>query len=125
MPNTTVPAAATGLPNARRAFLQGLVSLPLIGGGVTLIGNPTAAAEPISRELLTTYLEWLFMERRLLSLEVLPALGWAAEDVRLPSSAARRFHTPHDLDWRQVPKPSTRAALVLGTVGCEWRKGRG
>ncbi len=39
----------------RRGFLRGLVTLPLIGGGVTLIGNPTAAAEPVTKELLVNY----------------------------------------------------------------------
>jgi hypothetical protein len=39
-------------PNTRRGFLRGLTAFPLIGGGVTLIGNPTAAAEPVSRDLL-------------------------------------------------------------------------
>ena len=31
---------------ARRGFLRQLAHLPLIGGGVTLLGNPTAAAVP-------------------------------------------------------------------------------
>jgi len=34
-------------PNTRRGSLCGLTTLPLIGGGVTLIGQPTAAAAPI------------------------------------------------------------------------------
>ena len=33
----------------RRTFLRQLASLPLIGGGVTLIGNPTAAAVACQR----------------------------------------------------------------------------
>ena len=36
----------------RRTCLRGLASLPLIGGGVALIGNPTAAAVPITGPLL-------------------------------------------------------------------------
>ena len=32
----------------RRSFLRQLASLPLIGGGVTLIGKPTAAAVPVT-----------------------------------------------------------------------------
>ena len=47
----------------RRAFLRGLASLPLIGGGVTLIGNPTAAAVPTTPQLLDAYNEWLSLER--------------------------------------------------------------
>ena len=52
---------------ARRGFLRGLAHLPLIGGGVTLLGNPTAAAEPVTEELLDSYSEWLHYERRLLA----------------------------------------------------------
>lgn len=40
-------------PESRRGFLRGLVSLPLIGGGVTLIGAPTAAATPVTPDLST------------------------------------------------------------------------
>ena len=47
----------------RRAFLRQLASLPLIGGAVTLIGNPTAAAVPATPELLDAYEEWLDLER--------------------------------------------------------------
>src|ERR687886_251693 len=56
-------------PNTRRAFLRGLASLPLIGGGVTLIGNPTRAAEPVTPDLLEAYASWLFYERRFLRFE--------------------------------------------------------
>ena len=38
----------------RRAFLQGLVSLPLIGGGVTLIGRPSAAVPLVQAAALPT-----------------------------------------------------------------------
>jgi hypothetical protein len=33
---------------ARRDFLRSLAHLPLIGGGVTILGNPTAAAVPVT-----------------------------------------------------------------------------
>ena len=56
-------------PNTRRGFLRGLTTLPLIGGGVTLIGNPTKAAEPVTRHLLDCYDTWLFYERRFLRFE--------------------------------------------------------
>lgn len=59
MPNDTVPAAATGLPSSRRGFLRGLTRLPLIGGGVALIGAPTAVAEPLTPALLDSYEAWL------------------------------------------------------------------
>lgn len=41
----------------RRTFLRGPASLRLVGGGVTLIGNPTAAAVPVTASLLETYNE--------------------------------------------------------------------
>ncbi len=53
----------------RRSFLRGLAALPLIGGGVTLIGNPTAAAVLLTLEMLNAYNQWLFYERRLLLVE--------------------------------------------------------
>ncbi|MCJ2114103.1 hypothetical protein MKK64_23320, partial [Methylobacterium sp. E-025] len=49
-------------PSNRRGFLRDLVSLPLIGGGVTLIGNPTAVATPITASLLANYETWLNQE---------------------------------------------------------------
>ncbi len=111
----------------RRGFLRGLLSLPLIGGGVTLIGNPTAAAEPITRELLVNYQQWLFYERRLLLTEIFPS----QEERRLAEAlvphggrGADQFHFPafERGGWQGVPKPSSRAALVLSAVGCEWRR---
>ena len=38
----------------RRGFLRGLVSLPLIGGGVTLIGRPSAAVPLVQAAALPT-----------------------------------------------------------------------
>ena len=48
MPNAIVRASATALPNStlpRRGFLRQLCHLPLIGGGVALLGVPMAVAE--------------------------------------------------------------------------------
>ncbi len=39
----------------RRTFLRGLVSLPLIGGGVTLIGRPAAAVPLVQAAALPTF----------------------------------------------------------------------
>ena len=44
-------------PASRRGFLRGLTTLPLIGGGVALIGAPSAVAEPVTRSMLETYSE--------------------------------------------------------------------
>lgn len=129
MPNDTVRAAATGLPSPRRGFLRGLLTLPLIGGGVTLIGNPTAAAEPITDALLDSYDAWLEYERRHLQWQRQRPLvhrlnapyrsdmtGWEAYDVVPASNGGARFHGAG-----QAPA-SSRAALVLSAVGCDWRR---
>lgn len=106
--------------HSRRGFLRGLTTLPLIGGGVTLIGAPTAVAEPITEAVLEAYSEWLFMERRLLCVERWP--GERDTERWVPcNTGAKDFHFPIDTDWRSLPRPSSRAALVLSTVGCNWR----
>jgi hypothetical protein len=107
---------------ARRGFLRQLAGLPLIGGGVTLIGNPTAAAEPVTEELLWNYSQWLQTERSLLVWE----MGSQDETNRYwlnnglghrIDNPAGRYHQP------STPPPSTRAAVVLSAVGCGWRDG--
>ena len=50
---------------ARRACAH----LPLIGGRVTPLGNPTKAAEPVTEAMLQAYATWLEMERRFLNWE--------------------------------------------------------
>lgn len=123
-------------PANRRGFLRGLVSLPLIGGGVTLIGRPTAAATPITPALLRTYAGWLAVEygEALIELDTIGAADrpvrialaveqfrrdWCKDSAVLnPSSGGgQRFETP------PVTAPSTRAAVVLAAVGHDWREG--
>jgi len=109
-------------PSSRRGFLRGLTTLPLIGGGVTLIGQPTAVAEPVSDQLIASYMEWLHMERRMLCREVWP--GEPRADRYIPqNTGASSYHVPDGVDWRSLPRPSTRAALVLSAVGCDWKGG--
>lgn len=98
---------------ARRGFLRGLVTLPLIGGGVTLIGNPTAAAVPVTPELLDSYDAWLFYERRYLRFE---RFGRNASDWVLLDNPGAQFH--QSPDPLVAPQPSTRAAAVLAAAGC-------
>ncbi len=69
-------------PANRRSFLRGLTTLPLIGGGIALIGAPSAVAQPVSTGLLMAYDEWLFMERRMLCLEQCPATILARASAR-------------------------------------------
>ena len=122
-------------PSTRRGFLRGLTTLPLIGGGVTLIGNPTKAAEPVTRHLLDCYDTWLFYERRFLRFErfgsgdtdwgydqrfafVDRSTGKAFDFVTMAHAGGRY----HGLD---TPQPSSRAAVVLSAVGCDWKEDDG
>ncbi len=95
----------------RRTFLRGLASLPLIGGSVALIGNPTAAAVPATPELLADYADFLGLER------------WRTLEMLYDREMAQRIlysfsvHGPA-WDWHKTSgEPSTRAAVVLATVG--------
>ena len=105
---------------ARRGLLRGLVSLPLIGGAVSLIGNPTAAAVPLDRDLLENYLTWLDQEKRFLNAEMAFHFDGHHRGVWMDCPAAR-FHGSAGLDWREARHASHRAALVLSAVGCDWR----
>jgi hypothetical protein len=118
-------------PANRRGFLRGLVSLPLIGGGVTLIGSPSAVAEPVTPRLLREYHDWLMFERS----EVIQEIEVGGRTPFGPDAvygSAYRWHRARgerrlDSEGRMmgdgVSYPSTRAALVLSTVGCDWREG--
>lgn len=120
---------------SRRGFLRDLAGLPLVGGGVTIIGNPTAAAEPITPKLLDSYETWLEREKTWLRWHRYGrdygqsplAPDWEivfhnrqtgdVMDVMRVNNAAGRF-------WHDRPGPETRAAIVLSAVGCKWRENR-
>ena len=105
----------------RRHFLRGLAALPLIGGSVSLNGQPTAAAVPVTDDLLYAYNEWLFYERRLLCREHFGTQKGSqrtAMEGFIPS-CGESFHFPSGREWTEVPKPSTRAAVVMATVGAK------
>ena len=107
-------------PLARRGFLRGLAGLPLVGGAVTLIGQPTAAAVPATPELLEAYRNWLHMERRMLAWEM------AEGDPRAFDVLMHQFR-PNDvgaLFHDDAPPPSTRAAVILSTAGVALTGGR-
>ena len=111
---------------ARRGFLRGLSALPLIGGSVALIGQPTAAAMPVTDELRWAYKDWLYMEHRMLSFEL------AGHDWKRTADYERAFtggvtHGWH-MQWSgngnrgpagrtDAPQPSTRAAVILSAAG--------
>lgn len=98
----------------RRGFLRNLARLPLIGGGVTLLGNPTAAAVPVTTALLAEYETWLSLEAMKLARELRP--GRTLGNLTTFYTAA---HGWHDAD---PGTPSERAAVVLAAIGCEWRE---
>ena len=77
-----------------------------------------ATGLPIDRETLEAYCEWLHMEKRLLCQELYPEMGADAGKMTPCNTIAGAFHIPHDgRRWRDMPKPSTRARLVLQAVG--------
>lgn len=114
----------------RRSFLRGLVALPLVGGSVSLIGQPTAVAEPPTSELLEAYKTWLSTEHTRLTwdmaadpvfIEKYQNCFDATADHETRRDWIRRYewyvgdaHNGHDDPYR-------RAALVLSAVGCDWR----
>lgn len=116
----------------RRAFLRSLAALPLIGGGVTLIGQPTAVAEPVTTDTLYAYTAFLAWEHA--------AAYWALETARHGSLPlhVERIIDPHDrasaapMFWLpahrgvaellSVAGPASRAALVMSAAGLDWRR---
>ena len=76
-------------PNTRRGFLRGLTALPLIGGGVTLIGNPRGSGRAVTADLLDSYDTWLVYERRYLRCE------------RYGSGSGPRWVDGRPTSWRQ------------------------
>lgn len=116
-------------PSSRRGFLRGLTALPLIGGGVTLIGSPTAVAEPVTADLLTRYRDWLGIEYGEALIET-SGLGGPPERVEMHRRYRREWcaesralsRSPDAFAVPPAFPPSTRAALVLSAVGCDWRR---
>ena len=119
-------------PSARRTFLRGLASLPLIGGGVTLIGNPTAAAVPVTDTLLEAYNEWLDLERSWLLFERYGQHTSLGDDDRRPHVVWRDRQTGQCWTSRTASSFSgfdhrgaaSRAAVVLAAAGADLTGGR-
>jgi len=110
----------------RRAALGALASMPALA----ILGAPTAAAEPVTRALLERYVAWLANEHAAALVELYPIDPTSSDAAsRMASWESQRRQTP--LQWfpdapdieRLVTatKPSTRAAVVMSAVGCEWR----
>ena len=139
MPSTAL-AADTGLPSfmpilarptGRRGFMSGLAALPLIGGSVTLLGRPRAVAEPPTRQIMEAYKTWLHYEQRFLAWEMadLPEHvayygGTRRERFEFIDRLTLSFGTGDAARFHRTDgssPASSRAALVLSTVGCDWR----
>ena len=114
----------------RRGFLRSLVSLPMLGGGLTLIGAPTAIAEPVTEALFQRYAAWISREHAELLVEGVvysypepQYLGVRREQQRLWAETLSVFRSndPVAVAHTSAAPPSTRAALVLSAVGCDWR----
>jgi len=105
---------------ARCGFLRGLTTLPLIGGGVTLIRNPTKADVRVTECLLENYNTWLDMARRWLIWEMIgdskDQFSERYRSIRMDNAAA----SFHGGTRRGEMLPSERAAVVLSAVGCTW-----
>jgi len=113
-------------PANRRGFLSGLVSLPLIGGGVMLIGKPVGAAGEPSRLCMESYLAWLHFEKRAVHSALYPEIP---RGTFVPQdNKGAQFHFAdrfgHHGWWQRVKQEAlSRAPVVLATVGCDWREG--
>jgi len=120
--------AQTALPNSRRGFLRALAALPLLGGGVQLLGNPTAAAVPVSQALLNRYLTFLAKERIAARVELdlfghadfYAREGYFLADAKTWTRCAWWMETANDPEIEGVvtrTPASTRAAVVLSAAG--------
>ena len=95
----------------RRTFLRGLASLPLIGGSVAILGQPTAAAVPVTPFLMADYADFLGLERWRVLSGLYGDLGAQRATCSLPC---------HGEQWewhRTSGPPSTRASVVMATAG--------
>lgn len=102
---------------ARRGFLRGLAALPLVGGSVALVGQPTAVAAEPSPKLIGAYAEWLRIEQAAL----IQSLGlWDSCTIPvMPGAGAAQLWHRDNLRLGPTAAPETRAALVLAAIGLD------
>lgn len=101
-------------PASRRGFLRDLVGLPLIGGGLTIIGAPSAVALEPTPLTMRTYLTWLQRERARTMAEMFPG---CREPFGVEVSNPGWWWHEAKEGLAALP-PSSRACLVLSAVGC-------
>lgn len=115
-------AQATESHTTRRDVLRRAAAIVPAAAVSSLLAGPVlqAYAGVSHQELLESYNEWLFMERRLLCIEMYGDAQRA--ECWVPSTRAHWFHVPTDgRDWRSLPQPSTRAGLILSAAGVDLR----
>ncbi|MCW6511534.1 hypothetical protein [Lichenifustis flavocetrariae] len=109
----------------RRGFLRALAALPLVGGGVKLIGEPTAAAVPVTEGLMLKYATFLAHEHREAMFQY---MRMTAASDRDRDRTTRRL-VP--MEWYpeddqihgllQTVEPAKRAAIILSAAGVPFR----
>ena len=116
------------ISHSRRGFLRTLAALPLIGGGVKLLGAPSAAAVPISLDLMRKYRLFLNKELFATQIEIVSIespyhfvdMGFSLSDPASWRGLPIWWPTADDsvLDSLLTQSPaSSRAAVVLSAVG--------
>lgn len=87
--------------------------------------NKRVTKDEMQREAMRAYSEWLFMELRLLGIEMEPGYEPAASGkFSYCGTAAQRFHIPQDngfSGWQRNP-PSTRALPMMRALGIDVAK---
>jgi hypothetical protein len=109
------------IQNSRRGFLRGLASLPLIGGAVTVIGNPTQAAEPPTEMMQNAYIAFLAHEHRQALQDRFSFTDWTG--TYQPVTPMEWFPDYQEVETLVTgARPLSRAAVVLSAVGINWRE---
>jgi hypothetical protein len=88
------------------------------------VASATEASGAPDLRALHSYAAWLHMERRLLCTELWPHMSADAERYVWADNAGYNWHLAGDVNWRDKPRPSSRAAAVLDLVGVDWRAPR-
>lgn len=113
---------------SRRGFLRALAALPLIGGGIKILGEPTAVDVPISPAILRRYSGFLSRELFAAQAEIrflecpdgFNDMGLSLTDASTWKAMPLWWETPpdHILEAVVTAKPSSsRVAVVLGAAG--------
>lgn len=95
----------------------------LVRSALGFLKTFTAPVErPATRAEMEAYREWLFMEGRLLGMELYPEMGNDADRVIPCNTGAGELHLPPCGSWRKIAKPSSRAVQILTAVGANFER---